>query len=159
MWHIPRELPHPKDRLGLIAIDSRTAKFYIANEDVIEEISELNYTEPEKHGRQGFFMARASGIVMRSGTLDDYRSEKERRRFFFHQVADDLLKRRTRGEFDGLVIFVAKEYKKLFDEALNPAVRQTIVKQVVGDFVHTHPCDLLKKIKTGQAAGGAYKKK
>jgi len=159
MWHIPRELSHPKNRLGLLVVDSKTAKLYIAHEDIIEETSELTYTEPEKHGRQGFFMSRANGIVMRSGTLDDYRSEKNRRRFFFNEVSADLLKRRTRGEFDRLIVFILKEYKGLFDEALNPIVRQTIVKIVLGDFVHTHPSDLLKKIAGGRALGGAYKRK
>lgn len=136
----------------LLVSSSHDTHVYFAHQGVIQRISSLHVTKPAYSDKEGFFAERSrTGGVIRSGNV--LRDTKKDVMVEFKRVAHEhIIPVLDQYQGSSVYLFTVPEREALFKKIFSQlAPRQVHVRAIFhGNFIHTHPFELLAKIQTWQ---------
>lgn len=145
---ISKDLPQFNGDKNLLAIAGKQeAKFFIAHDGTLSEIGSVKTETPRYTDREGFFARRGNGRTLGTGSV--YENKKEKIIGDFLAAFSSKVKELGKKEkFKNLVLFVPSHISNLVRDKLPKSLQQRIILVIKGNYLHKHPFDLLKKLKS-----------
>jgi len=136
-------------RALLVATSKQKAIFYSAFGGEIEKISEFEIPRP-RYENEGFFVSSGKGQTFSVGAVREIRIENIKKKFL-KKFKEELekIKKQDNNNFSQIFLFapsyLISDAKKILSEILT---KTKIEMAFEGNYNHSHPFDLLRKIDT-----------
>ncbi|OGZ27695.1 MAG: hypothetical protein A2365_03560 [Candidatus Nealsonbacteria bacterium RIFOXYB1_FULL_40_15] len=144
---ISRDLTQFKNFKALFIVTGRQeADIYVAENGKIDKIEEIEIPNSKYSDKEGFFKTRTGGRVIRSGSVLEFPKEKIMKDFL-RELKTAMKDIRQRHKFDSVYLFSPEFFHNQVFEALPKDFQKKTKETVFGDYCHSHPFEILKKIK------------
>lgn len=146
---ITEKLPQFNEHKSLIVVAGfQSCKFYLAYRGKIAEVRSLHIESPQYSDREGFFEKKKGSDYYISGSVYESKKETYVRKKFLKNVAKNIKEAVEKRDPEHIYVFVPARIAKELREYVHPYQQKLIQKTFRGNFVGTHPFNLLEKMKT-----------
>ncbi|MFH0987370.1 MAG: hypothetical protein V1841_00535 [Patescibacteria group bacterium] len=148
---ISKKLPQfNEEKVLIITVGGLEMKFYLAQDGVIEEVSEFKLSRPQFKDKPGFFMSRGTNKVFRASSVELPIKRKLEKSFLenFRKIIQRIFNKNIDSEkkIDYLYIFSPPHLFNKVKEELPVAFSRKVKKYFKGDYFHKHPFEILGEI-------------
>lgn len=143
---ISEKLPQFEDTPTLLIVaGGQTARFFFAEDGMIDELDMFTIENPKYADREGHFQRSAHGEVYGSGSVyekDDNAIKNE----FYRALQNTLETMSKKHPFDEVILCAPPHSIKETEEHIQPQFRDRITQRITGNFTQEHPTELLKRL-------------
>lgn len=137
---ISKELPQFSKRSLIVVAGSRSAEILRAYKGEVDSIDSLKMDLPTYPDKEGFFIgAKGSGSVLKDNKRDFLMK-------FSKKLATRIEKTFQENSSEAIYLFAPEYMKEIVIKKLSSEVKKRIVFTIEGNFVESHPFDLLEMI-------------
>jgi hypothetical protein len=142
---IPNKFQFHNPRKSLLIVTGKqTARFYMADEQSINEIGSFSVEKPKYTDREGRFEGRTKNGMYGSGSV--YENKKKRILDEFFNKMHDQLDVLKSSDFENIYMFVPDYLKRQIKDHLPKSLQQKLKYAFVGNYTQEHPVRLVKMI-------------
>ncbi len=144
---ISEKLPQFKNEKALLmSFGKQEGVFYLADNGNLKKLKSFSFSKPKYSDREGFFVTRGKAGTYEQGAV--YEPKKERVITQLENKVEEETKNILDQETIDAVYLSCPEYLKNRIKKSLPSSAQKKIKTIVfGDYLHSHPFELLERIK------------
>lgn len=146
--HISLNLPQfNRQRVLFIVTDKEHAKFFlVSNGEIVEAEEYAIHPDPEEGRLAGG--GRRKKIPRKGKLVKSPLGQEQRFHAFAKNVAKISFQMEKKRPFKGMYLFAPHHYRHELLSYFHAYVQKKIIKTVDGDYIHDHPIELLRKVKS-----------
>jgi hypothetical protein len=147
---ITNKLPHFENKKILLIVSGGfKAVYYLAENDYINEISQVEEEQRHYSDREGFFQTSGSGEVFGSGAVyEEKKIEREKR--FMKKVIEETNRINNESKIDAIYFYGPGHILGQISSHFPKDILGKFAEMFEGNYVQEHPFLLLSKIKKTQ---------
>lgn len=144
---IEKHLPQfDKEKALLVVAGKKEAKLFVAKKGVLEELDLFILPKPKYTDREGFYKSDAEKGMSGSGSVYEPKKNYEIK-VFLHRLRDEMKFARNEWKFTSIYLFSPGYLAKEIFAVLPSEFCDMVKFKLTGNFVKSHPFELLQKIK------------
>lgn len=150
--YIEEKLPQFPNQKSLILVSGRQeAILYLANNGQIWEKERIKVEDPGYSDKEGFFKSsNRTGGVMKAGSIYKEKITQQLTREYLNQVEENVKNILSKEELQSIYLFCPDYMKKEVLKKIPKSSRGLIFLTKQGNYIDSHPFDLLKSIQEDQ---------
>lgn len=149
--HISLNLPQFLNAKALLCVTDREhAKFYLAHKGELTERVDLGIQPPPEAGKLQSGGWRKKGLKRKGKLVGSPRGFEGVYHAFAKKVSQAALTLLKSRAYRELYLFAPHHYSAELLERLHPYVKAKLKESYGGDFIHDHPLELVRRIRSGQ---------
>ncbi|MEX2514823.1 MAG: host attachment protein [Candidatus Paceibacterota bacterium] len=142
---IPDKFPQfADDKTLIIVASSQSADLHIAYESQIETVAEIRIDGIEHDDQPGTFQRRSGGKTL--GSNEPQRDEADKIKKKFHDALELTLNDISMSEIDQVILISSPQDKATTKAELPKELQDKITAEISGNFVDSHPKDIIEQI-------------